>query len=98
MNRLARYAPETHERAVRMVPEHQSEYSSQWAAICAVAAKIGCQPETLQIWVRQAERNQSLRSGPPSSEITTKPKALLSNCPLDGGGYESLSSLLIMCT
>jgi transposase-like protein len=28
-----------------------------------VAAKIGCQPETLRIWVRQAERNQGLRPG-----------------------------------
>ena len=40
MNKLPRYAPEVRERAVRMVLEHQSEYSSQWAAIGAVAAKI----------------------------------------------------------
>ncbi len=72
MNRLARYAPEVRERAVRMVLEHQSEYSSQWAVIGAVAAKIGCQPETLRIWVRQAERNQGLRPGP-----TTDDKARL---------------------
>jgi len=37
-----------------------------------VAAKIGCQPETLRIWVRQAERNQGLRLGP-----TTDDKARL---------------------
>jgi transposase len=55
-----------------MVLEHQSEYSSQWAAIGAVASKIGCQPETLRIWVRQAERNQGLRPGP-----TTDDKARL---------------------
>jgi transposase len=42
------------------------------AAIGAVAAKIGCQPETLRIWVRQAERNQGLRPGP-----TTDDKARL---------------------
>ncbi len=72
MNKLARYAPEVRERAVRMVLEHQSEYSSQWAAIGAVASKIGCQPETLRIWVRQAERNQGLRPGP-----TTDDKARL---------------------
>ena len=72
MNRLARYAPEVRERAVRMVLEHQSEYSSQWAAIGAVAAQLGCQPETLRIWVRQAERNQGLRPGP-----TTDDKARL---------------------
>ena len=37
-----------------------------------MAAKIGCQPETLRIWVRQAERNQGLRPGP-----TTDDKARL---------------------
>jgi hypothetical protein len=38
-----------------MVGEVQSSYKSQWAAIEAVAAKlgIGC-AETLRIWVRQA--------------------------------------------
>jgi transposase len=68
-----------------MVLEHQSEYSSQWAAIGAVAAKIGCQPETLRIWVRQAERNQGLRPGP-----TTDDKARLKQ--LEKENRELLSS------
>lgn len=33
------------ERVVRMVSEAASEYSSQWAAIESIAAKIGCTPE-----------------------------------------------------
>jgi hypothetical protein len=49
MNRLARYKPEVRERAVGIVLEHHSEYSSQWAAIGAAAAKIRCQPETQRI-------------------------------------------------
>ncbi|HFK7919406.1 TPA: IS3 family transposase, partial [Escherichia coli] len=44
-------------RAVRMVLESQDEYDSQWAAICSIAPKIGCTPETLRVWVRQHERD-----------------------------------------
>ncbi|EQB9832390.1 IS3 family transposase, partial [Escherichia coli] len=35
----------------------QDEYDSQWAAICSIAPKIGCTPETLRVWVRQHERD-----------------------------------------
>ncbi|EIS2497353.1 IS3 family transposase, partial [Escherichia coli] len=41
----------------RMVLESQGEYDSQWAAICSIAPKIGCTPETLRVWVRQHERD-----------------------------------------
>ncbi len=47
-----KYAPEVRERAVRMVFEHEGEHASQWAAISSIAAKIGCNPETLRGWVR----------------------------------------------
>ncbi|MGU5257299.1 hypothetical protein MAX09_21655 [Escherichia coli] len=39
-----------------MVLESQGEYDSQWAAICSIAPKTGCTPETLRVWVRQYER------------------------------------------
>ncbi|EFH1994685.1 IS3 family transposase, partial [Escherichia coli] len=42
---------------IRMVLESQDEYDSQWAAICSIAPKIGCTPETLRVWVRQHERD-----------------------------------------
>jgi transposase-like protein len=29
----------------------------------SIAPKIGCNPETLRSWVRQAERDQGLRAG-----------------------------------
>ncbi|HFO3177057.1 TPA: IS3 family transposase, partial [Escherichia coli] len=48
---------EVRQRAVRMVLESQDEYDSQWAAICSIAPKIGCTPETLRVWVRQHERD-----------------------------------------
>ncbi|HEB1530820.1 TPA: IS3 family transposase [Escherichia albertii] len=40
-----------------MVLESQGEYHSQWAAICSIAPKIGCTPETLRVWVLQHERD-----------------------------------------
>ncbi|WP_434058954.1 IS3-like element IS1203 family transposase, partial [Escherichia coli] len=51
------FSPEVRQRAIRMVLESQDEYDSQWAAICSIAPKIGCTPETLRVWVRQHERN-----------------------------------------
>jgi transposase len=66
--RTAPYSSEVRARAVRMVLEHQDEHASQWSAIGSIAAKIGCTAETLRNWVRQAERDQGLRSGPTSEE------------------------------
>ena len=63
-----KYSPEVKERAVRMVFEHQAEYSSQWAALGSIAAKIGCTPETLRGWVRQAEVDSGRRGGQSSDE------------------------------
>ena len=63
-----RYAPEVRERAVRMVGEHAGEHASQWEAIGSIAAKIGCTAETLRKWVRQAERERGVRSGPMTAE------------------------------
>jgi transposase len=63
-----RYAPEVRERAVRLVLERQDEHESQWAAIVSVAAKIGCTPETLRIWVRRTEVDEGCRAGVTTDE------------------------------
>jgi len=68
MNTSRRYSPEVRERAVRMVLEQQTEHSSQWATIQSIASKIGCTSETLRRWVRQAERDQGIRSGMTSDD------------------------------
>ncbi|WP_434782113.1 IS3 family transposase [Escherichia coli] len=57
MTKNTRFSPEVRQRAIRMVLESQDEYDSQWAAICSIAPKIGCTPETLRVWVRQHERD-----------------------------------------
>ncbi len=62
------YSPEVRARAVRMVMEHEGEYASQWAATCSIAAKFGCNPETLRGWVRQAERDEGKRAGASTAE------------------------------
>ena len=67
-NTSKRFSPEVRERAVRLVFEHEAEYDSQWAAIGSIATKMGCTPETLRKWVRQAERDQGRRGGVTTSE------------------------------
>ena len=44
------YTPEIRERAVQLVIESEKDYPSNWAAITAIAPKIGCTPETLRVW------------------------------------------------
>ncbi len=63
MTKQRRFSPEVRERAVRLVGEHQREYTTQWAAITSIASKIGCAPETLRLWIRRTERDTGKRSG-----------------------------------
>jgi transposase-like protein len=68
MNKSTRYSPEVRERAVRLVFEHEREYSSQWSAIGSIAGKIGCTPETLRRWVRRTETDEGRREGLTTSD------------------------------
>jgi len=63
-----KFSPEVRERAVRLVREARGEHPSEWAAICAIAAKLGCTAETLRKWVRAAERDGGKRPGPTTDE------------------------------
>ena len=70
MGRRSKYSPEVRERAVRLVLESEGRHPSQWAAITSVANKIGCTPETLRKWLRQAERDAGRRPGLTTEERT----------------------------
>ena len=48
-----KYAPEIRERAVQLLIESEKDYPSNWAAITAIAPKIGCTPETLRVWYQK---------------------------------------------
>ncbi len=63
-----RFSPEVRERAVRLVREQAKEHPSQWAAITALAPKLGCTKETLRRWVREAERTAGERPGPTKAD------------------------------
>ena len=67
--RSQHYPPELRERAVRMVAEVTPNYDSQWAAMGAVAQKLGIgTAETVRKWVRQAETDTGQRPGTTTEE------------------------------
>jgi len=69
------FSLEVRARAVRMVLENESDYSSRWAAITSISAKIGCVPQTLSSWVKRREVDSGTRAGVPT-DMADKMKAL----------------------
>jgi len=61
--------PAVRERAVRLVQEHRSEYSSTFAAVQAVAKQVGVGSESVRRWVVQADIDAGARNGVRSEEL-----------------------------
>ena len=69
MSHKSPYPRELRERAVRMVAEVRPNYATEYAAIRAVAAKLGIgTAETLRKWVRQDQIDTGQRPGRTSEE------------------------------
>src|SRR3974390_1270085 len=67
-----KFSPEVRDRAVRLVLDHEREHPSRWGAGGSIAAKIGCTGQTLNEWVKKAERD----SGGVTAEMAARLKAL----------------------
>jgi len=63
-----RYDALTRAKAVRLVREHQGDYPTEYAAISAVAGRLGMAPETLRHWIRQAEVDEGSVPGTSTAE------------------------------
>jgi transposase len=60
---MRRFDRETRAKAVRLVQEHRGDYESEYAAIKAVATRLGMTAETLRKWLRQAEVDAGQTAG-----------------------------------
>jgi transposase-like protein len=70
-----KFSPEVRARAVRMVLDHERDHASRWTAIVSIAGKIGCTSQTLNEWVKKAERDSGHQPGL-TSDMAAKLKAL----------------------
>ncbi len=68
MSRTSRYSPEFRQRALHLFHEQQDHLPSKWAALNAIAGKVGCTAETLRKWVKQYEIDHGQREGLSTSE------------------------------
>jgi hypothetical protein len=49
----SRYDASTKAKTVRLVRQHRADYPTEYAAITAVAGRLGMTAETLRLWIRQ---------------------------------------------
>jgi transposase len=64
----SKYDENTKARAVRLVREHRDDYDLEWAAMKAIAGRLGMNTETLRKWVRQAEIDAGEAAGTSTEE------------------------------
>jgi transposase len=67
---MGRYSNEFRERGVRLATEAMDKHDSRWAAVESISKKLGCSPQTLDKWLKQAERDTGKRAGLTTDERT----------------------------
>lgn len=67
-NTTSPYPAEFRDRAVQMVIDHLDGYRSLTAAVRDIAGKLGCSPDSLRVWYKQAQRDAGREAGPTSAE------------------------------
>jgi len=67
-NTTSPYPAEFRTRAVQMVVDHLGSYGSLTAAVADIAGKLGCSPDSLRVWYKQAQRDAGKEAGPTSAE------------------------------
>ena len=65
------FQPEFRQRALRLLGEarQQEQYETEWAAITAVASRLGVNSETLRKWLRRSEIDAGTRPGVTTEEL-----------------------------
>jgi transposase len=53
---------------VQMIVDHLDGYRSFNAAVRDIAQKLGCSPDSLRVWYKQAQRDAGKEAGPTSAE------------------------------
>jgi transposase len=65
----SRYDQDTKAKAIRLFRDHAGDYGSEWAAMCAIAGRLGMSAETLRKWIRQAEVDAGQAAGVPAESV-----------------------------
>ncbi|WP_405417556.1 IS3 family transposase [Streptomyces microflavus] len=90
MARPSQYPLELRRRAVRMVAEVRPDYDTEWAAMKAVAQKLGIgTTETLRKWVRQDQVDVGVRPG-----VTTEESAELKRVKKENAELKRANEIL----
>lgn len=79
----SKYDEQTRAKAVRLVTEHVDDYESEWAAITAVAGRLGMTTETLRPWVRQAQVDAGQADGVSSAMVRENRELKRKNAELE---------------
>ena len=58
-----RYDAETKAKAIWLYTEHVGDYSSSWAAMKVISARLGMTAETLRQWIRRSEVDSGQKPG-----------------------------------